>query len=283
MIDIDRLLRRLDNSFPVEIIAHPPDVWSAEASLDEHMARAKEHHYDRAFLGRVRSDGTSFWIDEVLDARDGRREPITPRHLLACSTPLSSAIRFLTRSEFALILTGDRVTGVVTRADLNALPVRVMLFTLMTHAEMMLTEAILREYSGDSWLSKLTPSGRETVEALHAKKVKADADTRLVDCASLAYKCDVAGNTPQLVSALGYESKTQFKADRELFVKLRNRLAHNLALPRPETEEVCPEDTLRDALLHAHEFLVASNGVSALADVVTLLRRWIAALGRTGA
>jgi hypothetical protein len=280
MPDFHDVLKRLDSGFTVALIAQPVEVSGHDVPLDHVVARASEKKFDTAFIGRRRSGGTSVWVDKVVDVQTKTDRDVLASDLVSDSTPLSAAIGLLAERRFALVLTGDRVTAVVTRADLNLLPVRVMLFTVMTHAEMLLADAISREYRGDTWISALSASQQARIEELQQEKIKQDADTRLLDCASLGQKCDVASRTPALRKLLGCPSKSKFDGERRTFVRLRNRLLHNqqLVLGR---DGRAPEDTLRDALAHGDRLIVTADAARTLRDVLGILQRWIDAMNHS--
>lgn len=281
MTDFHYLLNRLDNSISVELIAQRVEVWGDSLSLEDVIAKADRRKFDTAFIGRRRSDGISVWVDKVVEVGEKNIRDLLQRDLVSGDLPLSSATRLLVKRPFALVLTGDRVTAVVTRADLNSLPVRIMLFAVMTHAEMLLADAILRQYRGDTWIDELSAPKQVTIRELQQKKVEVDADTRLLDCATLGMKCDVASRTPALVKLLGYPSRTQFQKDRFRFERLRNRLLHNQDLPDTETSTLsAPEDNLRDALAHGDRLIVSGDAVKTLHEVVATIHRWIEGLSK---
>jgi hypothetical protein len=278
MADFETVLRRLDEGFDVALIAQPIEVHGATGSLETVRAAARKKNHDVAFIGHRRSDQQSGSVDKIVDVAKGELRDVQPNDLVSASMPISSLIACLVKKSFALVLTGDQVTTIVTRADLNLLPVRVMLFTVMAHAEMLLAEGIARAYPADAWMEKLSPAQQKKIADLQQEKIKYDTDTRLLDCASLGQKCAVAAKTSELWKGLGCRSKAEFEAEREVFQRLRNRLHHQQGLIPPPPDQEEPEDALRDALAHGSPFFVAEPGVKALADVVIILKRWINAL-----
>lgn len=275
MPDFYELLRRLDEGFPVALIAQPVEVWGHGDAIEEIIARSKEKKYDTAFVGRRRSDRNSVWVDKIVTVGTGECRDVELNDLVSSDLPLSKAIGVLARRPFALVLTGDRVTAVATRADLNRLPVRVMLFTMMTHAEMLLAEAILLEFESDGWLEQLPRLQQDKIENLQRDKIREDADTRLIDCASLAHKCEVAARTPALRKLLGCSTRRGFEAERRKFVRLRNRLMHHQGVAFSSEKGTAPEDILRDALAHGDRLIVTSEAAGALNEVVAVVQRWI--------
>jgi len=276
------LLTRLDRSFSVELIAQRVDIWEPDLSIDDVIARATRKKFDTAFLGRRRSDGVSVWVERVVEVEERKPRDLAQSDLVSCDLPLSSAIKLLAKKPFALVLKGDRVSAVVTRADLNLLPVRVMLFTIMTHAEMLLASGIQREYRGDSWIEKLSRQKQAKVLELQKKKIEVDADTRLLDCTTLGMKCEVASRTPALVRLLGYQTRAEFQADRFAFEGLRNRLMHHQDLPcTAERGDSAPEDVLRDALAHGDRLIVTGDAAKALHNVVAIVHKWIDGLSKS--
>ena len=123
-----------------------------------------------------------------------------------------------------LVVSGDRVAGLVSLSDLQQLPVRAALFTLITRLEIAMAERIEQEWNADAgtgWLAVLGRDRRATIqEAIDRAKmedgfVSEIALSQLVDKATIIRK-------KRLIPG----SATSLKRDFNAIVKLRNDIAH---------------------------------------------------------
>ena len=123
-----------------------------------------------------------------------------------------------------LVVSGDRVAGLVSLSDLQQLPVRAALFTLITRLEMAMAERIEKEWDGDDrmgWLGFLSEDRRaRIVEAISNAKeengfVSEIAFSQLSDKSTIIVK-------KQLIPGSGSRLNREFKAIR----KLRDDIAH---------------------------------------------------------
>jgi hypothetical protein len=170
-----------------------------------------------------------------------------------------------------LVLERERLRYVVTRADLNRLPVRTYLSTQLAHLEGLLAEFIDKRLPDNDWLPLLVEKRQAEARSLYEMKKNDDFDTRLIDCTLLSDKMQIVRDEPEVVGA---PSKTQVGKQAQQILKLRNRLAHNLS-PLPPLED--DGDQLRNHLLHGQP-LVDRGDLSRLCDTEKLIRSWLDAL-----
>jgi len=89
-------------------------------------------------------------------------QPLNETMLLSEATPISQFI--LLPGAFRLVLQRGTIGGIVTRSDLNKLPVRLLAFGLITHLEIQMACLIEQRYPSDSWLDRLDVSRRKEIE-----------------------------------------------------------------------------------------------------------------------
>jgi hypothetical protein len=125
-----------------------------------------------------------------------------------------------------LLVSGASIIGLVSLADLQKLPVRAVLFALITGFEITMMETIRRMYKSElDWMNALSPGRRNKVEFQKAKSEAADA----------------------LVDTLLF---TQF-ADKITLIKRKLPSAKN----RSSFERLLnPVQLLRDKVAHANEY-----------------------------
>jgi len=196
---------------------------------------------------------------------------VGPEDLLSSDTPIRDLIRLLSRSKdhFFLVLAKNRIKGIVTRSDLEALPVRVFLDTIIAHLEGMLAEAIRQEHPDEKdW--GLSQSRLQAIEELYASKKNRDSDVHRVHCTSLTDKLTIFMRSSKLWPAA---QQCLSRKGREKLVEsirdLRNRLGHSLPPVLPEVERV------RNMVAHGSTF---ADDLDSLAQVAATIDLFIESL-----
>ena len=137
-----------------------------------------------------------------------------------------------------LVVSGHRVSGLVTLSDLQQLPVRAALFTLITSLEIVMADWIEAQWPEDpeSWLALLSPGRRSKVRERIKEFNKNDSFVSEVLCTEFADKCDIVRKRSS-----GPPSISQMKRDFEAICDLRDRLAHanHYAQNKDEALKVC--------------------------------------------
>jgi hypothetical protein len=143
-----------------------------------------------------------------------------------------------------LLVSGANIVGLVSLSDLQKLPVRAVLFALITGFEIAMMDAIRRIYETESdWLAMLRPERRTKIERekKSAKEMDVFVDTLLFtlfsDKATLIKRYGLGrGVDPSLEKSLG------------TIKELRNKIAHanEYARTPEEARKVCA--TVRDLL-----------------------------------
>jgi hypothetical protein len=79
--------------------------------------------------------------------------------------PLTDAVAALTHQPFLFVLERDRVKGMVTRADLQRLPVSMVALGLIIAAEAAL-DMLIATFTNMEWVSLLTPKRQELIRGV---------------------------------------------------------------------------------------------------------------------
>ena len=282
----DRLMKRIEDSFSVALIAQPLLVHD---SSDPEALRqlAKNSRYSQVHF---RVDSHNIMMVREFDATRefetiGDSRPISHYEIIADSTPLGELIHLLIARTYYLVLVRDKIQMVVTCSDLNQLPVRTYLFTVLSHLEALLTEWISSQFVNDGFMSLLSMSQRDAVTQLFQNRARQDLDTRIIDCTTLTHKLVIVQKTPEMYRQLGFASSTKFSQAYASLNRLRNRLSHGQTpLPR-ESLPVAIDDTaeeddidvndLRDALAHNGQLIADHASVEWLSNNVNLMHDWI--------
>ena len=123
-----------------------------------------------------------------------------------------------------LVVSGSEIVGLVCLADLQKLPVRAALFSVVTALEITMANRIQAEWpdSPTEWLCLLSPERREKVADAIANARQNDtyishiASTQFGDKATIILKQSLVGG-----------SKSQLKRELRAIQKLRDDLAHS--------------------------------------------------------
>jgi hypothetical protein len=199
------------------------------------------------------------------------RRAIMVDDLIAGSTPISEVIGLLSNRPFYFVLHTCLITKIVTTADLNRLPVRTYLHTVLDHVEWLLAEWIQSTFPNSEWMTLLSESAQLKIRQLHETKRSEDFDTRLIDCTTLTQKAVVVEKSDELVRRLSRGGEPSFRKAFQRVKRLRNRLGHGLP---PLDKEA---DALRDHLRHAGQ-LTKRADLEWLNGVLRTLHAWIDAL-----
>lgn len=85
--------------------------------------------------------------------------------LISANADILSFLKEADTSPYRLVLDGTEICGIVTISDLQQLPVRSVLFSLITYLELLMAELIRQKYPNENdWIAKLTDRRQQKVE-----------------------------------------------------------------------------------------------------------------------
>jgi hypothetical protein len=208
----DSTFDALERSLTVALIAE----WDLILCTDEETAR--KAFKDREDISQLPfRDGDR--IVGVWLRSDGYR-PLDETMLISEATPIREFIAI--SGTFRLVLKRGKICGIVTRSDLNKLPVRLLSFGVITHLEIQMACLITRRYPSNSWLDFLDGKRRRTIER-RFERDEAGPDwegrTTLLGCTDLMDKFKVLEGEPDIGADLN--------RDRNELNLLRRKLAHS--------------------------------------------------------
>ncbi|MBM7653439.1 hypothetical protein [Neobacillus cucumis] len=151
----------------------------------------------------------------------------SPTELVSESTPLLQTLFILKEIDRIFILEGNRITKVVTLADLQKPPIRMLLFGLISLLEMHLYRIINEYFPNDTWKQHLNPKRIQFAEDLFSLRKSKNEAIQLSDCLQICDKRDIVLNEEALRERLGIETKTKGKQFFKKLEELRNNLAHS--------------------------------------------------------
>ena len=180
----------------------------------------------------------------VLDAM----HPLDQSILMSSEASLLAFVASADAHPCRLVISGTRINGIVTVADIQKLPVRPILFLLVTHLEMLMAEALRAVFpDGDGWLNCLKPPRRKALE----KKWQA-----------LKYR-DM--ELDKLVVA-------EFCDKKEALIASDVPLPFGKGKAAKQIEQI---EVLRNGLAHAGEYAATREAAARCAETVRLTQWWI--------
>jgi hypothetical protein len=145
--------------------------------------------------------------------------------ILPGTAPLLEALKVLADSGRVFALSFGKVSGIITRGDLQKVPIRMWLFGLISLIEMQLLRIIRDRFPYDLWSELLTPGRIEKAQKLLEMRQKRNEAIDLADCLQFCDKREIVVKTKELREELGF-SKTALETRLKELEKLRNNLAH---------------------------------------------------------
>lgn len=146
------------------------------------------------------------------------------------SAPISVMVHVLTRYERAFARTSDRITGVLSRADLEQPIGRMWLFGIVTLVELDFARRIRTRWPDESWAPLLSPGRLDKARELQQERARRGQHAELLDCLQLADKGAILIQDPDVLGDWGFGSKQSAKAALQDLQSLRNHLAHSQAI-----------------------------------------------------
>ena len=150
----------------------------------------------------------------------------TTDQVITGDSALSDVIHVLTRHDYCFISLLGEVVGVICRDDINKPMVRMWLFGLITMIEMRVAQLIQAKYPDTSWQSVLSEDRLAKAVSMQGERQRRNQHCLLIDCLQLSDKARIAIEHPELLEALGFDSKRTAKRVVKSLESLRNNLSH---------------------------------------------------------
>lgn len=180
----------LEDSLTCELIATRVDARGPvpdEADLERIVAIARAHKFQQVVV-RTGDERRLYRVAEVDERGRVAIRDMRLTEVIEGRTPIGAALKLLAEAPVYYVLVEDRIRKVLTRPDLNKLPVQVWIGTVIAHLEVLMAKAIMRLYPKDAWMRHLPPSRRELVEHHYQAMVERDYETEKIDNTSFADK-----------------------------------------------------------------------------------------------
>jgi hypothetical protein len=167
------------------------------------------------------------FVDLTGDECSNSMRHFTIDQVITGDSTLSDVVHVLTRHDYCFISLLGEVVGVICRDDINKPMVRMWLFGLITMIEMRVAQLIQSNFPDDSWQSALSKERLEKAKIMQQERSRRNQHCSLIDCLQLSDKARVAIEQPQMLEALGFDSRRTAKRVIKSLESLRNNLSHS--------------------------------------------------------
>ena len=230
------MITSMAESIPVRVISEPLVSYGKKSLYADALSAMRVSGFD--VMGVTDASGHVIGFIDAKATADGtcgdakHLRMIPPEMLVTDSMPLAEAGFLVARSRRIFILERNKITSIVTRADLQKAPVRMMIFGTITVLEMHLTDVLRREWPGEEWheYGPFTPKQVTAIEAAFGQAQKRNDETDVFGCMNLYDKCLLACATDNVVASLRTKGFDDLESKLAAIRTLRNAVAHGTSL-----------------------------------------------------
>lgn len=150
---------------------------------------------------------------------------ISINHAISEETRIETLLSLFTKQDFFFVIGQTEITGIVTYADLNSKPVRVLLYILISELESLLLSKIREEFEDEKYLDLLGEDQKRKVKAGYKKSKKGNAEISIDQYLTTSDIMNIISKS-KLRNKLGYSSRSQAEKYLGPLVELRNEVMH---------------------------------------------------------
>lgn len=251
------LRKTFDDSLLVRHISTRLRTCRGDQQAVEVQSYMEQHNFD--VMGLLDGDKISRYVSRKRLGEGTCHEngiPIEPREIVSSTTALIDLLPIMKQRDQLFVLDGFKLESIVTSADLQKQPVRMLLFGLVSLLEMFLLMLVRRHYPDGLLRSTLNPKRLEDAQKLYDLRRSRNEEIDLADCLQIADKRDLILKVvaPQ---QLGFDSRRAADSLFKNAENLRNRLAHSqdLVLGTSWVEVIDLAERI-DRFLHENEDMI---------------------------
>jgi hypothetical protein len=143
-------------------------------------------------------------------------------NLIGADASIIAFVRTADRQRCRLVISGSQISGLVSLSDLQRLPVRVVLFAMITQLETIMTGCIRNEFAGsEDWIERISPERQSKLRERAAAAKRDDGFVEFLLLTEFADKVTIIRRSPEFRWA-----RESFRHDLRRVQMLRNDLAH---------------------------------------------------------
>ncbi|MDY0944343.1 hypothetical protein [Priestia megaterium] len=150
--------------------------------------------------------------------------------IIAVNTPLIDALKLMQNKERLFLINKSKIESIITRADLQKPPIRMLFFGLITLFESEMANFIRNHYPNNRWVSFLSDGRISKTQEIYQERVEKNTEIDLLDCTQFADKSMIMLQNENLYIMGENTSKTKAKRWMKNVEELRNDLAHAQSL-----------------------------------------------------
>ena len=158
--------------------------------------------------------------------------PISEKLIIGGNSTIIDFLKNVENEPFKLVISKSNVSGFVTYSDIQKIPVRVSIFSLITELEIIISNFISNKFHNDDWMDHLSTGRVEKIKEKIKEFKDNDNYVSKIIYTELPDKLDIISKL-KLLNISRKELKKQFNE----ITKLRNKVAH--ASDYADTRENC--------------------------------------------
>ncbi len=151
---------------------------------------------------------------------------ISPNLLISDSTPIAEIFSVLSEMDFAFVVCGKHISGIITKADINKPPVRIYLFGMTSLFEMHLNVWVNHYYRENSWTEEVPEQRMQEASKIYELRKGNNQELSLLECLQLCDKRDLLAKSQRFREDFNF-SRGSFDSFVKGVEKIRNELAHS--------------------------------------------------------
>ena len=233
--DLDLVNQMWERSLTVSLIAEDLECCFKHDQADSILRRMEENNWDAVGFCTDQTMGataTNFLQPQDLAGLRGdlchtKGRPFEITDLVSGDTPIAQCLEHLVRRGRLFVLDSSGVRKIVTLADLNKQPVRVMLFAAVSLLEMAMLSKIQQLFQDTQWEGLLSADRVAKARDLLGQRKDKGHDIVLADCLQMGDKATILLKRSQTCSEWEFQSNAQAKKFFKRLNSLRDQLAHS--------------------------------------------------------
>ncbi len=159
------------------------------------------------------------------DKGDKTPQPISTTDTLPSHTSLFATYKKLLEKRRYFILTPQGITHIVTRSDLDKIPLRLGIFGLLSVFETFLKHKVRTEFE-EVYKNSLTEKRLDYAKVLFREKIRKNEDIDLIECLQLGDLRTIFSKEKRYKDLLPGLNREKYDKSLRAIVRLRDSLAH---------------------------------------------------------
>lgn len=152
--------------------------------------------------------------------------------VIAENKTLIDTLKLMEKKERLFVMSSSGIDLLITKADLQKPPIRMLFFGLVTVLEYEMATQIREHHPNETWQELLTEGRLEKVRAIYNERLEKNLETDMIDCTQFADKRTIILADETIRTSLFYSSKNYAEKWLKKVEALRDDLAHAQSLTK---------------------------------------------------